>query len=353
MNKLWRIIDAELDRVTEGLRVIEDIAGFYREHTAITSETKVLRSKIAGLTHCFRSNLLEYRNLEADLGLELSQKLGSESKHQLMELATANLKRVQEGLRSLEEHLKVLDYYQLANEFEALRFQSYTLEKKIFTEILMASERQFPNTDLYCLTASKYSLNRSNQDVVKQILDAGVKIIQYREKDFKMLQKYRECIALRELTAQYDAFFIINDDLHLAQAVEADGIHLGQDDLPVEKAWEIVGDKMIIGLSTHSPAQADQAVLSGVDYIGVGPIFQTATKKDVCAPVGLEYLDYIVKTHQIPLVAIGGIKLHNVAEVVRHGAGCIAMVTDIVGAKDIDAQINAVRAKIIKAKEYA
>ncbi len=113
--------------------------------------------------------------------------------------------------------------------------------------------RFFPQTDLYCLTASEYSLGRTNQEVVKQMLEAGVKLVQYREKEFSKLQKYHECLAIRDLCAQYQACFIVNDDPDIALAVEADGLHLGQDDLPVEVARKIVGGEMLIGLSTHSP----------------------------------------------------------------------------------------------------
>jgi thiamine-phosphate pyrophosphorylase len=165
-----------------------------------------------------------------------------------------------------------------------------------------------------------------------------------------MLKKYRECLTIRDLTAEYGACFIVNDDLHLAMAVEADGVHIGQEDLPFEKTREIAGDKMIIGLSSHEPAQAEQAVKLGVDYIGVGPLFQTFTKKDVVPPVGLGYLDYVVKNHHIPFVAIGGIKQSNIAEVVKHGARCVALVTEIVGADDIGAKIRALRSEMSKAR---
>ena len=209
---------------------------------------------------------------------------------------------------------------------------------------------RLPETDIYCITASSFSLGRSNPEVVRQMLEAGIKIIQYREKDFSMRQKYQECLAIRDLTAQYGACFIVNDDVHLALAVESDGVHVGQDDLPVEKVRELVGDKMLIGLSTHSPEQADRAVKSGVaDYIGVGPLYQTFTKKDVQPPVGLGYLDYVVSHHQIPFVAIGGIKEGNVAEVIKHGATCICMVTEIVANQNIGAKIQSVRAQIAKA----
>jgi thiamine-phosphate pyrophosphorylase len=211
----------------------------------------------------------------------------------------------------------------------------------------MSGTRHFPDTDLYCITADRFSLGRSNIDVVRDMLDTGIKIVQYREKDFSMLRKYHECIAIRDMTAAYGADFIVNDDVHLALAVEADGVHVGQDDLPVEKVRQLVGDRMLVGLSTHSPEQADAAVEAGIaDYIGVGPLYGTAIKKEPMAPVGLGYLDYVVAHHRVPFVAIGGITQHNIVDVVRHGATCICLVSEIVGASDIKAMVQSLRTLI-------
>jgi thiamine-phosphate pyrophosphorylase len=211
--------------------------------------------------------------------------------------------------------------------------------------------RKLPETDIYAITAAGFSLGRGNVDVVMQILESEVKIIQYREKDFPMRQKYDECVEIRRSTERFGACFIVNDDIDLALAVRADGVHVGQDDLPVRKVRELVGDDMLIGLSTHSVEQADAAVEEGIaDYIGVGPIYGTAIKKVPMAAVGVGYLDYVVSHHRIPLVAIGGIKENNVAEVVRHGAPCVCLVSEIVGAPDIKARISAIRARINEAK---
>jgi len=199
------------------------------------------------------------------------------------------------------------------------------------------------DTDIYCLTAEKFSLGRSNVDVVRAMLDAGIKLVQYREKEKKMGVKYEECQAIREMTREAGAAFIVNDDIELAVLVQADGVHVGQEDLPIEAVRKLVGEDMAIGLSTHSPEQARDALARGADYIGVGPIFRTQTKDDVCDPVGFEYLDYVVAEMDIPFVAIGGIKEHNVADVMRHGASCVALVTEIVGAEDIGGTINALR----------
>jgi len=211
------------------------------------------------------------------------------------------------------------------------------------------NKRQFPMTNLYCITAREFSLGRSNEEVVSEMLAAGIKIVQYREKGYTMKQKYRECVVIKDLCAKYNACFIVNDDVALAMAVEADGIHLGQNDLPVNKARKLVGDKMLIGLSTHSPEQVDTAAKLDIDYIGVGPLYYTETKVDVCAPVGLGYLDYVAKHHHIPFVAIGGIKRGNVTDVIKHGASCVAMVTEIVGAADIRAMISDICTKIYEA----
>jgi thiamine-phosphate pyrophosphorylase len=204
------------------------------------------------------------------------------------------------------------------------------------------------NTDLYCITAEEHSAGRSNIAVVEEMIAAGIKIIQYREKDKKMKEKYQECQVIRAKTKEAGVTFIVNDDIDLAILVEADGVHIGQDDLPIDKVRQLVGEEMIIGLSTHSPAQAEEAVARGADYIGVGPIFKTATKKDVCDAVGFTYLEYVVKNIKIPFVAIGGIKCNNIAEVARQGAECIAVVTDITTALDIGARIRELRTNMKK-----
>lgn len=183
------------------------------------------------------------------------------------------------------------------------------------------------------------------------MLASGIKMIQYREKDKKLGLQYKECCQLRQMTQQSGAALIINDHIDLALMVQADGVHIGQDDLPVPKVRELLGPNKIIGLSTHSPDQAQAALAAGVDYIGVGPIFATKTKKDVCEAVGLEYLDYVVQNIPLPFVAIGGIKEENYGQVLRHGAKSAAMVTEIVGAPNIAMKIEAlksIQAQIIK-----
>lgn len=205
--------------------------------------------------------------------------------------------------------------------------------------------RILPNeTDIYALTDSRLSLGRPVEDVAAALLSAGVKILQYREKHLKAGDMLRQCRALRRLTREAGACFIINDHIDIAMLVDADGVHVGQEDLPVPEVRRLVGPDKIIGLSTHNPDQARAAMAAGADYIGVGPIFATQTKEDVCAPVGFTYLDWVVAHTDMPFVAIGGIKRHNIADVARHGARCCALVSELVGAEDIPARVAEVRA---------
>lgn len=188
---------------------------------------------------------------------------------------------------------------------------------------------------LYCITSEEHSRGRTVLQTAAAMLAGGARIIQYREKNKPGRLKYTECLRLRDMTRRRGCLFLVNDDVDIALAVKADGVHLGQDDLPLEAARGILGPKAVIGLSTHSPRQAREARRRGADYIGVGPIYPTATKKDVCGAVGLTYLDYAVKSAGLPFVAIGGIKPHNLPEVLAHGAVCAALVTAITGAADI------------------
>lgn len=192
---------------------------------------------------------------------------------------------------------------------------------------------------VYGITAEKFSMGRSAVEVAAQMIQGGIPIIQYREKqpdkDFSAMVE--ECHAIRRLTLAAGVLFIINDYPDLALLVDADGVHVGQDDLPVAEVRRLIGPHKLIGLSTHSPDQAAAAVLAGADYIGVGPIFSTQTKDDVCAPVGLGYLDHVARTCPLPFVAIGGIKEHNLGQVLAQGARTVCLVTAIVGAADIAA----------------
>lgn len=205
-------------------------------------------------------------------------------------------------------------------------------------------KRVYPRTDIYGILDFGLSRGRGNVEVAARMLEAGVKIIQYREKERKMGVMLEECRAIREMTRKAGATFIINDFCGLALLVDADGVHVGQEDLPVPEVRKLIGPDRIIGLSTHAPEQALEAVRLGADYIGVGPIFPTDTKKDAVAPVGLQYLTYVRENIRLPFAAIGGIKAHNIANAAAHGASCCCIISAIVGADDIVEAVRELRA---------
>ncbi|RAP77745.1 thiamine phosphate synthase [Paenibacillus montanisoli] len=198
---------------------------------------------------------------------------------------------------------------------------------------------------LYAITGEQFHPNRSMIEVMEEAIVGGVDIIQLRDKTSgkeELLQKAR---ALRELTRKHGVTFIVNDHIDIALEVDADGIHLGQEDVPLSEARRLVGDK-IIGISTHKLEEALQAERDGADYIGVGPVFPTKTKADVVDPVSTSYVREAAQNIRIPFVAIGGIKLSNVDEVIAAGATRICAVSEIVGSSDVQGTCAAFLAKL-------
>ncbi len=192
---------------------------------------------------------------------------------------------------------------------------------------------------IYGITGDNFAHGRSNLECVKAMIEGGIKIIQYRDKTKSIKEKTKEAREIRELCKKHGVIFIVNDHVDIALLVDADGVHIGQDDMNPADVRKLIGDDKIIGLSTHSEEQGMKAFLDpDVDYIGVGPIFPTTTKDT--APVGLEYLEYAVKNLHLPFTAIGGIKEHNIHEIISRGAKNICLVSDIVGALDIAEKVK-------------
>ncbi len=198
---------------------------------------------------------------------------------------------------------------------------------------------------LYGITAENFANGRSNVECVKEMIKGGIKIIQYREKYKSIKEKVKEAKEIARICKDSGVTFIVNDHIDIALLVDADGVHIGQDDMDIKDVRQILGDKKIIGVSTHAPLQAKKAVEEGADYLGVGPILKTTTKDT--KPVGIEYLEFAVKNIEIPFVAIGGIKEHNLGSIVKTGAKRVCLVSEIVSASDIVKKIDNLH-KILK-----
>lgn len=179
-----------------------------------------------------------------------------------------------------------------------------------------------------CFITDRTVCSRSCEDMVRTVLEAGATWVQYRDKEGSRHDLYRNALTLRSITREFHAAFIVNDHTDIALAADADGVHLGQDDLPAQEARVMLGRDRLIGLSTHTVEQAIHAEESGADYLGFGPIFHTATKA-AGSPRGIEVLPLLKRHVRIPVVAIGGITLENVGSVLETGVDAVAVASAI------------------------
>lgn len=213
----------------------------------------------------------------------------------------------------------------------------------------------FEQSPIYAITDESQSAGRGNINLVREALAAGVKFVQYREKKKSLRAMYEEGLLLRQLTAEHGAALLVDDYVDLALLIGADGVHVGQEDLPAAAVRELVGADLVIGLSTHNPADLKEAVelyrRGVIDYIGAGPVYPTRTKEKAAPVTGLYYIELAADTYAetgLPFVAIGGIKEHNIGAVAAAGAEHCAVVSDITLADDIGGKIAALTAAMKK-----
>ena len=198
-----------------------------------------------------------------------------------------------------------------------------------------------PDYSIYLVTDDGCLQGRALIDCVREALEGGVTLVQYRAKTASSAEMYAEALQLKELCDSFNVPLIINDRLDIAMAVGAAGVHLGQDDLPCAAARKLLGEDYIIGVSAHNPAEAAEALQSGADYLGCGAVFGTATKADV-QKLGTEGLAAICKAKGLPVVGIGGVTADNYREVRAAGADGAAIVSGILAQPDIRATVKAI-----------
>jgi thiamine-phosphate pyrophosphorylase len=211
---------------------------------------------------------------------------------------------------------------------------------------------QFERAGLYVVITEAFCAGRSSLDVLDNVLAAGVKLIQFREKDWDDRAFYERAQAFRDRTAKADALLIVDDRADIALAVGADGVHLGQDDLPIPAAHAIAPE-LIVGASTHNLDEALRAQADGADYVNIGPIFSTQTKETGFEPLGPDAIDAIAPHLTIPWTTMGGIKPHNIDEVLSRGAMRTAVVTAVTAADDVEAAARALNERVLSGASHA
>lgn len=317
---ICRILDANLDRAREGLRIIEEWCRFGLNSASMAAECKQMRQELASW---HSQELRASRDTPGDPGTELTHPR-EEQRSSIQQLLQANLCRVEEALRVLEEYGKLYDP-DMGTAFKQMRYQVYILESNL---LAYRRHQLLERSRLYLVTSASDQLFFT----VEAALQGGLTLVQYREKVADDSVKLSHAQKLRQMCHHYGALFIMNDRVDLAIAVDADGVHLGQQDVPLALARQLLGPQRIIGRSTTNPDEMQRAIAEGADYIGVGPVYETPTKAGKAA-AGLEYIQYATKHASVPWFAIGGIDPSNINDVLGAGAQRVAIVRAIMQAE--------------------
>jgi thiamine-phosphate pyrophosphorylase len=336
-----RVVDANANRAREALRVLDDYGRFVLDDAVLTAELKAVRHELAQLLARVPPTVLyQARDTRADVGTRISTgpELVRESP---AEVARINFKRLQEALRSLEEFGKLLGA-DLAAGLEAIRYRAYTLERAC--HIGADARVRLAAAKVYVLLAGSQCASALDW-TIREAAAGGADVFQLREKslsDRELLERARN---VRRWTRETGTLFIVNDRPDIARLSEADGVHLGQDDIPVKDARRILGAGPLIGVSTHNPDQIRHAVLDGASYVGVGPTFPSVTK-DFGELAGLEFVRHAATLTTLPAFVIGGVNTSNIGQAVAAGAKRVAVSAAVCQTDDPAAASRALRAAL-------
>jgi thiamine-phosphate pyrophosphorylase len=330
-SQILRIIDANYNRTGEALRVVEEHARFALDSPTWAGALKDMRHRLLAAVNDLGvlADLAAHRDTVGDVGTRLTAEF-ERQRPGARDVVAANVKRACEGLRVLEEYAKMLKPA-AASAFETLRYDLYSVEKGLAARL--APNERLAAARLYVLITTALCRGRDPEDVARLAIRGGADMIQLREKEMPDGEFLALARKLRELCCEAEALFIVNDRPHIARIVDADGVHLGQDDLPATEARRLLGAEKIIGVSTHSPDQAAAAIKAGASYIGVGPVNATPTKPSA-APVGLGYVGYASRNVEIPFFAIGGVAAATAGGILEAGARRLAVCSAVISADD-------------------
>jgi thiamine-phosphate pyrophosphorylase len=336
-----RVIDANLNRAAEALRVLEEYARLILDDAGLTGRLKSIRHRLAkavsesGLTGC-----LAARDIQHDVGTQIETPTETR-REDSRAVAAAAAKRAGQALRCLEEYGKI-DHGAFAASVEQLRYEVYAVEQE--TLFISPRRQRLAAARLHVLVTESLC-TRPWLEVCRLALEGGADVIQLREKklpDRDLLARARQ---LRQLTAASGALLIINDRADIARLANADGVHLGQKDLSVSDARGVAGHTLLVGKSTHGRDEIEAAMREKPDYIAVGPMFRSSTKPDV--PVqGPSLAADASHLSDLPIVAIGGINPENIVEFDVPGPIQFAVSSCIIGSEDPQAAARAMREAI-------
>lgn len=342
---MLRLIDANIDRLGEGLRVLEDVARFLLNDAALCRRLKTLRHKLVRDVQPLEQELLSARRVAEDVGAPAKLPAGAE--HQdLVALVTANSRRVQESIRVLEEFARLSSAPIGAKpaKLQRFRFEVYELEQELVSKLLR-HDKLSRLSGLYLVLDTQALKGRDAVEVAARAIRGGAKVIQLRDKQLMRGEVLEIARRLKEICAEKGVLFIVNDYLDIALAAGADGLHLGQEDLPLAEARRLLPIDSLVGCSITSLSQAVRAQAGGADYVAVGSIYPTLSKEKFKL-VGLETLRRVRSRVSLPLIAIGGIDYTNVKEVMKAGATGVAVISAVLGADDVEEATRRLAARL-------
>ncbi len=330
MPDVLRIIDANANRAREALRVMEEAARFILDDAALTRDVKALRHDLAAALSSL-PELPASRDTPGDVGTSIAT-ASEQHRAGVAEVGMAAGKRLSEALRVIEEYAKTLaaDEAAVAGRVEALRYRGYELERRLSLALSPMRRRQYR---LCVLLTAELCPAGDWRAVAEAALAGGADCLQLREKSLEAGELLGRARALVKLARGSAATVIVNDRPDVALLAGAEGVHLGQGDLPVREARRLVGRRLVIGVSTSRLEQARQALADGADYCGVGPMFATSTKHkpDLAGPA---YLRQYVAWGRLPHLAIGGIGPDNISTLVDAGVAGVAVSGAVCGSAD-------------------
>ncbi len=329
MKPVARIIDANCNRAREAMRVMEEAARFLLDDAALSESIKSLRHDFADAVKAIPVELPLYRDTPNDVGTQITLPTET-SRASVNEVVIAAGKRLSEALRAMEEYAKTLPSCPAPAMIEQLRYRGYTIEQQLTQRLDMTTRQQW---QLCVLISESLCPNGDWHTVAKAVIDGGGDCIQLREKSLEGGELLDRASWLVEQCHQAGVSVIINDRPDIAMLAGADGVHLGQGDLPCKEVRKLVGQQLLIGVSTSALSQAQQAHIDGADYCGIGPMFPTTTKHKPVI-VGPDYLREYRQWDKLPHLAIGGITPENLPELVDTGVQGIAVSSVVCGAEN-------------------
>jgi thiamine-phosphate pyrophosphorylase len=321
-SNVLRIIDANLNRALEALRVLEEAARLVLDSESLSKQAKQLRHRLSGALGSFAPLLHSARRIEKDVGTDISTD-SERNRGSTTEVIRANASRLKESLRVLEEYSKTLNAG-TAESLQNVRYKSYTLEKKL----LLAFSPRAHLTDVLLIAIVSETDPLGAEETARLAISGGADAIQLREKGVADRNLLETAFNLRRITEKGSVFFLVNDSVDVAAACGADGVHVGKDDLPVDETRRLLGPGKIIGASAHSTEEGIAAQEQGADYLGIGSLFSTSTK-DNAVLRGPECFLEVRDAVSVPCFAIGGITIENVNQAVKAGVERVAVASGI------------------------